>query len=103
MSKNKPNLESLIVSLSTKVDDQYSELDKRLDNIEKVMIAQEINLKEHMKRSDNLEEMVKIIKVEDLKPLEKHVTMVEGVFKFLGLMALLVGLASGIASLFGLI
>jgi hypothetical protein len=103
MSKNKPNVESLILNLSEKVDSQYGDLDKRLDNIEKVMIAQEINLKDHMKRSDHLEELVQTIQDTELKPLHKHVAQVEGVFKFLGLIALLITIASGIVKLFGLI
>jgi len=103
MSKSKNNVETLIESLTEKVNFHYNDLDKRLDSIEKVIITQEINLKEHMKRSDHLEEMVKIIKNDDLKPLEKHVNMVEGVFKFLGLVALLVGLASGFINLFGIV
>jgi hypothetical protein len=104
MSKsNKNNVETILKELITRFDSQYNELDKRLDNIEKVMIAQEINLRDHMKRSDTLEDIMEQIKENDLKPLQKHVHYVEGVFKFLGLVALIVGLASGIISLLGIV
>lgn len=102
MSKRN-NIPDMIQNLTVKVDNQYNELDKRLDNIEKVMIAQEINLKDHMRRSDHLETMVQSIQERDLKPIQKHVHMVEGVFKFLGLLATVVGIAGGIAKLLGLI
>ena len=96
-------LESMLLSLIEKIEKQHESVDKRLDNIEKVMLFQEINLKNHMKRSDSLEEIVNKIKEEDLKPLEKHVNMIEGIFKFLGLLALVLTIAGGITSLFHLI
>lgn len=95
--------ESLIAVLSEKIGRQHDELDKRLDNIEKVMIAQEINLKDHMRRSDHLEGLLDTIQEKELKPLHKHVAMVEGAFKFMGVVALFVTIASGIAKLFGVI
>jgi dynactin complex subunit len=96
-------MENTIIKLAEKLDNQHNELDSRLDNIEKVMIAQEINLKEHMRRSDYLEQMITSIQDKELKPLHKHVAQVEGVFKFLGLIALILTIASGIGALFGLI
>ena len=103
MNNPKNKVEQMIIKLTEKVDTQYGDLDKRLDNIEKVMIAQEINLKDHMRRSDHLESIVEVMKEEDIKPLNKHVHMVEGVFKFLGLVSLLVGILGGLAKLFSLI
>lgn len=96
-------IESILLSLADKQQRQYEDLDKRLDNIEKVMIGHDISLKEHMKRSDHLEEIVEIIKDTELKPLQKHVSMVEGIVKFVGILSLIVGILTGIASLFGLI
>ena len=77
--------------------------DLRLDNIEKVLIAQEINLKEHMKRSDNLEKMVDNINNKELKPLRRHVSQVEGALKLLGTLGILVSIIGGIAKVFGII
>jgi hypothetical protein len=96
-------LEELLEGLTDKVDEQHKDIDRRLDNIEKVMIVQELNLKVHMKRSDNLEDLVNAIQEKELKPLHKHVSQVEGVFKFLGLLALILTIATGISKLLGLI
>jgi hypothetical protein len=99
----KPSLEQLLMNLANKHDAHYDDLDKRLDNIEKVMLAQEINLQTHMKRSDNLEALVGSIREKELEPLNKHVAAVEGIVKFIGVVSLFVGIATGIASLFGMI
>lgn len=102
MAKPK-SLETMLASLTDKVDDQYKDLDKRLDNIEKVMIGQQINLEKHMQRSDHLETIVENLKEQDLKPLARHVAMVEGAFKFLGVISLLLGIITALAKLFGAI
>lgn len=101
MKKNKT--ESLLEQLTQKVDTQHKEIDLRLDNIEKVMIAQEINLKIHIKRSDQLEDLVNTIREQELKPLHRHVAQVEGVFKFIGIVSLLTGIIGGLAKLFAFI
>lgn len=88
----KSNVEELLEKLSDKVDAQHKDVDTRLDNIEKVMIAQEINVKEHMRRSDNLEKMYTDLQEKDIKPLRRHVNMVEGGFKLLGVLSLILGI-----------
>lgn len=77
-------------------------LDMRLDSMDKSLIKQEFNLREHMKRSDNLEAMVE--KIEDkMIPVEKHVNMMEGVVKFLGLTSLVLGIILGFLKIFSVI
>lgn len=103
MTRTKQTLEAILTAYMDKAQRQHDELDKRLDNIEKVLIAQEINLKDHMRRSDQLEALMDNLQEKELKPLQKHVNMVEGVFKFLGLIALGVTIISGLAKLFGIV
>lgn len=82
------------------------DVDKRLDNLEKVAIVQENNLQTHMRRSDHLEELVKMemSKRENTdKKIDKHINMVEGGLKLLGIIALLVTIIGGIAKIFGVI
>lgn len=86
--------------ITNKLDTMYDELDERLDNIEKVLILQEENLKIHMKRSQYLENIFEKMKENDLKPLSKHIHMVEGVFKFIGLTSIVVGIIGTIFSFF---
>lgn len=102
MAKPK-SLETLIVSLSEKNETQYKDLDKRLDNIEKVMIVQEVNLKSHMQRSDHLEAIVESLQEKEIKPLTRHVAMVEGGIKLIGLIALLLGIITGLVKLFTMV
>jgi uncharacterized membrane protein len=102
MAKPK-SLEALIVSLNDRTEDQYKDLDRRLDNIEKVMIAQEINLKTHMQRSKHLETIVENLQEKELKPLARHVAHVEGAFKLIGGLALLLTIITGLAKLFSII
>lgn len=75
-----------------KLESKIDKLDERLDSIDKTLVKQEVNLQLHMKRSDALESQI--------KPIQAHVLKVEGALKALGILALLVGIASGI---FGII
>ena len=100
MSDSKYTSEKILLSLTEILKTQHNTVDSRLDSIEKVLISQEMNLKEHMRRSDNLEALVNLIQEKDLKPLHKHVSQVEGVFKFLGLVALVLTIVSGIMKFF---
>jgi hypothetical protein len=92
-----------IQQMNEKMHEHAKDTDKRLDNIEKVLLAQEINLKEHMKRSDNLEEMVKIIQEKELKPLSKHVSMVEGALKLVGILGIVATIIGTIVKIFGIV
>ena len=74
--------------------------DKRLNDIEKVLIIQESNLEKHMERSEHLEKIIEKMEEKDLKPLRRHVAMVEGGLKLLGLIGLLVGILSGLFKIF---
>lgn len=98
MSDNK-EVKDLIKQLNDDLHNMYKDLDYRLDNVEKVMIAQEINLKEHMRRSDALEAQVSIIKDKELKPINKHIAMVEGAIKLVGLVSIGITIVLGIIKL----
>ena len=75
-------------------------LDMRVDSIDKTMIKQEINLADHMKRSDALEAMMSQLR-KDMRPIEKHVLMIEGVIKFLGILSIGLSVIGGLLKLFG--
>lgn len=88
------------------IDDQREtarDTDKRLDAIEKVLLVQENNLQTHMQRSEHLETIVESMQEKEIKPIRKHINMVEGAFKLLGVVALLVSIAGGIAKLLGIV
>lgn len=95
-----------IEEISKTIQRHDKDNDKRLDDIEKVLLVQETNLRQHMSRSEHLEELVEAMKEkseQDLGPIKKHINMVEGAFKFMGLLGLIVSVVGGIAKLFGLI
>jgi phenylalanyl-tRNA synthetase alpha subunit len=84
-----------------KINQMREEFDERLDNIERVLILQEENLKVHMARSNHLETIVEKIKETDIKPIARHVVVVETVFKILGIAITAIGvLAGAIASVY---
>ena len=96
-------IKELIKSIESKIDNQHSEVDSRLDAIEKVMLVQEANLQEHMKRSDNLERLINNLEEKEIKPLVKHVSMVQGALKLLGILSVLISIFGGFFKLFGVI
>lgn len=95
-------IETLRIDITQELNHIYSDLDLRLDNVEKVMIAQEINLKEHMRRTDALEDLVRTIQDKELKPLHRHVAMVDGGIKLIGIVSLVVGVILGFSKILSL-
>jgi SMC interacting uncharacterized protein involved in chromosome segregation len=95
------------------IEEFAKDTDQRLDNLEKVALAQEMNLKEHMRRSDQLEQLIQMESEKREKELEKielqmeksskHINMVEGGLKLLGIVATVVAIAAGIGKLLSLI
>lgn len=89
--------------LNKKIDAQHDVVDSRLYDIEKVQLAQEINLKEHMKRSENLEKLISHLEENDIKPVVRHVSMVEGALKLLGVIGILTTIIGGVLKIFGIV
>lgn len=63
-------------------------IETRLNSIDTTLASQHEILKEHIRRTELLEA--------DVKPIQRHVSMVEGAIKFIGLLALLAGIIEGI-------
>lgn len=55
---------------------KLDKLDDRLDSVDKTLVKQELNLQEHMRRSDLLEEQ--------MQPLKRHVAIFEAFLKVFG-------------------
>lgn len=96
MFKRLSRIEQLLEKFKEDTDD-------KLNDIEKVLILQESNLKQHMQRSEHLEKIVDKMEETDLRPLRKHVAMIEGGMKLVGVIAILVGIAAGVAKVLSLI
>ncbi len=79
--------------------DKLSSIDDRLNKIEETSARHDENLKEHMKRSDLLEKNLNLIESdldEKIEPIQKHINYVEGFFKLLGVIAVIVGIYSAL-------
>jgi uncharacterized protein (UPF0335 family) len=76
-------------------------LDKIQADISEIKVldaVQNEQLRDHMRRSDLLEKRVEQVN-DELKPVLEHVTMVKGVFKFLGGVGFLAGLLEALRRL----
>lgn len=73
--------------IEAKIDDTNDHLHK----IDLTLSAQHISLRDHVKRTNDLQTIVTHV--------NRHVTMVEGVFKFLGILAAFVTVAGGLFAL----
>jgi hypothetical protein len=71
--------------------DKLDKLDSHLDNVDKTLVRQEEQLANHIRRTELLEEA--------LQPIQKHVSMVEGALKFLGVISVAVGIGVGIITI----
>lgn len=59
-----------------KIDVKFEKLDERLLSIDKTLERNTVSLEEHMRRTSILEEQI--------KPISKHVAMVQGVLQAAG-------------------
>ena len=82
------------------IDVKCENIERHIGNINVILEKNTGSLEEHMQRSKYLEELLDSMKEKDLKPLTKHVHMVEGVFKFIGLMSVIFGISATIYSFF---
>lgn len=95
MSSEGPKILQLILDEVRSIRSKVEKSDERLDSIDITLVRQEANLQEHMKRSDLLERRAERIET-DIKPLEKHMLMVNGALKFLGIFGTIVAILVGL-------
>lgn len=78
-----------------RIESKIDKLDDRLDSLDKTSVKQEQNLAEHMRRTELAEANIDSIR-DELKPVQRHVAMLEGILKFIGLVGTLVAIAAGV-------
>lgn len=86
-------------------------IQRDIGDIKVTAARQEENLKEHMRRTELAEEAIALARTEasakakalelELLPVKNHVIMVNGVFKFIGIVAVLLGIIISILKLTG--
>lgn len=72
-----------------RVLEKLDKMDDRLNSVDKTLAEQHVSLKDHIRRTEILEEQV--------KPIEDNMTMAKGVLKFIGFGATAIGAAVAIA------
>lgn len=79
----------------TIINNKLDKLDSRIDNVDITLAKQSILLDEHIKRTGIAEENIGMLRA-DLKPVEAHVSMVQGAIKLIAFGAVIIGAAAGI-------
>ena len=77
------------------IDDKVDGLGQRLEHISDVQRDQASDLREHITRTEIAEENISLLR-EQIQPIEKHVAMVHGVLKFVGLLATVASLVTAL-------
>lgn len=83
------------------LDKMYDKQDKILEDIGEIKVtlaAQHESLKAHMKRTALNEENIKMLR-EEVKPLSKHMNMINGIAKFITLLGVIVGIVAGVSKI----
>ena len=77
------------------MDEKFQRLENKLDtlgdklsDIDKTLVRNTVSLEDHVRRTNLLEEK--------LAPVEKHVAMIQGVAKFIALLAALLAIAKAV-------
>lgn len=70
------------------IKNDIKEINSSISTIDKTLIKQESQLAEHIRRTNILEDKI--------EPVERHVYMMNGALKFLGLLSLLAGIVASI-------
>ena len=91
-------LKERIERIECKVDD----VKDHCNSIDKTLIKNTADIEIHIKRTDIAEQNLEKIRVE-IKPINRHVIMMEGALKFVGVLALVAGLALTTLKIFSVI
>lgn len=77
-------------------------IDERINSVDVTLAAQEQNLAHHMRRTELAEKSIEILAAE-MKPIRKHVGHVEGGFKVIGGISILMGITLALLQFFGVV
>lgn len=78
--------------------DQLDRIEKKLDENTLQTLENTLNLREHMRRTDLLEQIVENTS-DRIRPIENHVQMMAGAFKLILILSTIVGLVAGVLAL----
>ena len=84
-----------------KIDEKIERIDSSLATIDKTLIRNTESLEHHIYRTTLAEKAIEKLHT-DLVPIKKHVNQVEAMFRFLGILSLIVGITVGLTKLFSI-
>lgn len=73
---------------NSRIESKIDKLDDRLVSIDRTLVQQQVLLDEHIRRTNLLEA--------EIKPIKRHVDMVTGAMKMIGLLATGMGIAAAL-------
>ena len=80
------------------IDDKLEEIKTHLSNIDITLVRNTVSLETHVKRTEMAEDRITQVE-KDIKPLQKHMSEINGVLRFLGLIGIIIGAAAGLATI----
>lgn len=78
--------------MDRRVEDKLDKVADDISHINVTLAKQEVSLSEHIKRTNILEAKI--------EPIEKHMLMINGALKFVGGIALFIGIIEGLLRIF---
>lgn len=75
-----------------KIESKVDRLDQRLDDQGETLVEQSVILNEHIRRTAASERRIEMLQ-KNIQPMNSHIAKVEGIFKGLGLITVLAGIA----------
>lgn len=89
------NNEKMIERALKKLD----QIDERISSIDKTLERNTASLEVHIRRTEIAEDAIKDLRT-DLKPVESHVSLMNGIFKAMSALGIITGLVIGAIKLF---
>lgn len=87
---------------SKEIKENLKEIENKLHSIDITLAKQHITLEEHTRRSLANEEQTRLL-AEELRPIRKHVSQMEGGLKLLGILSLVLGVIVTFIKLYQLV
>lgn len=78
----------------TRLEQKIDQIVEKIGTISITLVAQHVTLKEHIKRTEILEAQ--------MEPIKKHVAMVHGALKLIGVVSVLISIIAGIFQVMGI-
>lgn len=78
-----------------RIEEKIDKISDKIEVINITLVKQESNLQEHMRRTEAAEASLIILR-EEFKPIQRHVTRIEGVIKLIGIVSIAVSIVAGL-------